>query len=107
MTDDGTATAAKPRRAVTLREMRERASIEAYRYRSHQDMMRRLVADYGHPYAENPEEYLIADAFEAVVGVLDWLKSDDVAFERFKAAARARAAAEASEVTDGESGESE
>jgi len=77
----------KPPRKVTLREMRERIADEAYRYRAHQDMMVRLVAEVGKPFAENPEEYAIAEAFESAARVIDWILRDDVVLQRLKQAA--------------------
>ena len=88
MNDDLQTSAMKePPRKVTLREMRQRIADEAYRYRTHQDMMVRLVRDVGKPFAENPEEYAIAEAFESAVRVIDWISRDDLVLRRLKEAA--------------------
>jgi hypothetical protein len=88
MTEQTQAPAAEtPRRKVTLREMIQRLEAEGRRYRSHQDMMVRLVKEEGHPWAENPEEYAIAEAFESAARVIAWILRDDDLLTKLKNAA--------------------
>jgi hypothetical protein len=87
MTKQTQATAAPPRRRVTLREMRERLEAEAYGRRVHHGVILRLVAEVGKPFAADPEEIAVAEAFEAAARVFDWLLRDDMALARLKEAA--------------------
>lgn len=85
MTEQAQATADdKPRRKVTLREMRERLEGEAYSRRFHHSVMVRLVETVGKPFAADPEEIALAEAFESAARVIDWLLRDDVALARLK-----------------------
>jgi hypothetical protein len=88
MTDETTATAAKkPRRKVTLREMRERLQNEAISCRFHQDVMVQLAREEGTPFVATPDEYAKAEAFESAARVIDWILGDDPTLARLKEAA--------------------
>jgi hypothetical protein len=88
MTEQTQAPAAEqPRRKVTLREMRQRAEDAAYERRGHHAVMTKLAADPGPPFAADPEEIAIAEAFESIARVIDWLLRDDAALLRLKDAA--------------------
>jgi hypothetical protein len=80
--------AAKPPRKVTLREMRQRIADEAYSKRFHHAVMVKLATEEGEPFAANPEEIAIAEAFESAVRVLEWLLRDDVALARLQEVAQ-------------------
>lgn len=84
MTEEGQAPASPPARKITLREMREAAEGEAYRHRTHQDVMVRLAREVGPPFAANPREYALAEALEAIVRLIDLIKSDPVMLDRLR-----------------------
>jgi len=88
MSDETPAPAVKkPPRKVTLREIRQRMADEAYDRRFRADVMAKLEREVGHPFAVDPKEYAIAEAFDRAVVLIDFMISDPTIMGRLMVAA--------------------